>query len=44
MHNFITEHQGEPIEQVNDELGSLGCAYEFPNWDELLEFEKALYS
>jgi hypothetical protein len=44
MHNFITEHQGESIEQVNDELGRLGCAYEFLNWDELLQFEKVLYS
>jgi hypothetical protein len=44
MHDFITEHQAVPIEEVNDELRRLGCAYEFLNWDELLQFEKALYS
>jgi hypothetical protein len=44
LHNFITEHQGEPIEDVNEVLSRLGCAYEFLNWDELLEFEKLLYS
>jgi len=44
MHKFIEEHQGRKIEDVNKELGRLGCAYEFLNWDELLEFEKLLYS
>lgn len=44
LHNFIQEHQGEPIEAVNQELARLGSAYEFVNWDELLEFEKLLYS
>ncbi len=44
LHKFITENQGEPIEDVNKALSRLGCAYEFLNWDELLEFEKLLYS
>lgn len=44
LHKFITEHQGEPIEDVNEVLARLGCAYEFLNWDELLDFEKLLYS
>jgi hypothetical protein len=44
LHKFIEEHQGLAIEEVNKELGRLGCAYEFLNWDELLDFEKLLYS
>jgi hypothetical protein len=44
MHRFIEEHQGTAIEKVNKELGRLGCAYEFVSWDELLEFERLLYS
>ena len=44
LHNFITENQGEPIEDVNKALSRLGCAYEFLNWDELLGFERLLYS
>jgi hypothetical protein len=44
FHNFITEHQGEPIEEVNKDLVRLGSAYEFVDWDELLEFERLLYS
>ena len=44
MHHFITEHQGEPIEDVNKALSRLGSAYEFLSWDELLEFERLLYS
>lgn len=44
LHKFITEHQGELIENVNAELSRLGCAYEFLNWDELLDFERLLYS
>lgn len=44
MHAFITGHQGEAIEEVNEELLRLGCSYEFLNWDELLELERLLYS
>jgi hypothetical protein len=44
FHNFITEHQGEPIEDVNQALSRLGSAYAFLSWDELLEFERLLYS
>lgn len=44
LHSFIKDHQGLPIEEVNSELSRLGAAYEFVNWDELLELEKLLYS
>src|SRR4051812_31786495 len=44
LHAFIEEQQGRPIEDVNEELAKLGAAYEFLNWDELLEFERLLYS
>ena len=44
FHNFITEHQGEPIEDVNQALSRLGSAYAFLSWDELLDFERLLYS
>jgi len=44
LHNFITEHQGEPIEAVDKELCRLGSAYPFLSWDELLQFERLLYS
>lgn len=43
LHTFIQEQQGHPIEEVNQELARLGAAYEFLNWDELLEFERLLY-
>jgi hypothetical protein len=44
LHAFIHEQQGRPIEEVNAELAKLGAGYEFLSWDELLEFERLLYS